>query len=299
MKNLFKSLLAIVASLHVIGAFAQEDPSKETVIIDPFTYSSQASSTARDNVRSAVISGLTDVGRFFIVDAITDARLSKLYENREIEDVINDENWKTESEAAYKAIGAKKLLKGSVELVYEHTKVDDQGDRTYYTDINFTLQVFDITNGTMVGSESYKYSELSVSSYAESFNSAIKKISKDMTQFCNKYFKMQSYILELGEADKKGNITDLWISGGTEMGIANGTIFKVLVEKKVGPKVTRVAIGEVIAKEVLDGTTRCEITDKKEGEVIKTRFNEGETLYVELDRKRGDGLKGLGRAFGF
>lgn len=299
MKNLFKSVAACAAVLCAVGASAQEDPTKETVIIDPFTHSASVVSTARDNVRSAVISGFTDVGRFFIVDATTDARLSKLYENREIEDVVNDANWKTESEAAYKAIGAKKLLKGSVELFYEHTKLNDDGDRVYYTDINFTLQVFDITNGSMVGSESYKYSELSLSSYADSFNSAIKKITKDMTQFCNKYFKMESYILELGEADKKGNISDLWISGGTEMGISNGTIFKVMAEKKIGPKVTRVAIGEVIAKEVLDGMTRCEITDKKGGMAIKAKFNEGEKLYVELDRKRGDGIKGLGRAFGF
>lgn len=292
-------MLAVAATFTLIGASAQEDPSKETVIIDPFTYSAQASATARDNVRSAVISGFSNVGRFFVVDATTDARLSKLFENRTAEEVVNDANWKTESEAAYKSIGAKKLLKGSVELLYEHSKINDDGDRVYYTDVNFTLQVFDITNGAMSGSESYKYSELSLTSYADSFNDALKKITKDMTQFCNKYFKMESYILELGEADKKGNITDLWISGGTEMGISNGTIFKVLAEKKIGPKVTRVAIGEVIAKEVLDGLTRCEITDKKGGEAIKTRFNEGEKLYVELDRKRGDGLKGFGRAFGF
>ncbi len=299
MKNCFKFILAAVAVSIAAGASAQEDPQKETVIVDPFTYSSGASAVARDNVRSAVMSGFSNVGRFFVVDALTDSRLSKLYENREIEDVVNDANWKTESEAAYKAIGAKKLLKGLVELHYEHKKVDDEGDLVYYTDINFTLQVFDIATGTMSGSESYKYSELSVSSYADAFNSVIKKITKDMTQFCNKYFKMESYILELGEADKKGVIKDLWISGGTEMGIANGTIFKVYAEKKVGPKVTRVAIGEVIAKEVLDGMTRCEIKDKKEGEVIKEKFNAEEKLYIELDRKRGDGMKGLGRMFGF
>lgn len=303
MKNCFKTLMTLAAVIAVTGVSAQEDaqadPQKETVIVDPFTCSSGVGEIARDNVRSAVMTGFSNVGRFYVVDALTDPRLSKLYTNRDSEDAVNAENWKTESEAAYKSMGAKKLLKGQVELLYEHKKLDDDGKWVYYTDVNFTLQVFDITDGKMAGSESYKYSELSVSSYADSFNSAIKKIAKDMTQFCNKYFKMESYILELGEADKKGVIKDLWISGGTEMGISNGTIFKVLAEKKVGPKVTRVAIGEVIAKEVLDGMTRCEIKDKKEGEAIKERFNNGEKLYVELDRKRGDGLKGFGRAFGF
>lgn len=299
MKNCFKTLLAVVALAAATGASAQDDPQKETVIVDPFTFSSGASSVARDNVRSAVMTGFSEVGRFFVVDALTDSRLSKLYENREVEEVVNDENWKTESEAAYKSLGAKKLLKGAVELHYEHKKLDDEGKWVYYTDINFTLQVYNIEDGTMTGSESYKYSELSVSSYADAFNSVIKKITKDMTQFCNKHFKMESYILELGEADKKGVIKDLWISGGTEMGIANGTIFKVLAEKKIGPKVTRQPIGQVIAKEVLDGMTRCEIMNKKEGEVIKELFSKDEKLYIELDRKRGDGLKGFGRAFGF
>ncbi|MDE6622794.1 MAG: hypothetical protein K2K30_00130 [Alistipes sp.] len=299
MKNCFKTLLAVVALAAATGVSAQEDPQKETVIVDPFTFSSGASAVTRDNVRSAVMTGFSNVGRFFVVDALTDSRLSKLYENREVEDAVNDANWKTESEAAYKSLGAKKLLKGSVELHYEHKKLDDKGKPVYYTDINFTLQVYNIEDGTMVGSESYKYSELSTSSYADSFNDAIRKISKDMTQFCNKHFKMESYILELGEADKKGVIKDLWISGGTEMGIANGTIFKVLAEKKVGPKVTRQAIGQVIAKEVLEGMTRCEIMNKKEGEVIKDLFSKDQKLYIELDRKRGDGLKGFGRAFGF
>lgn len=299
MKNCFKFILAAVAMSVATGVSAQEDPQKETVIVDPFIYSSGASAVARDNVRSAVMSGFSNVGRFYVVDALTDSRLSKLYENREIEDAVTDENWKTESEAAYKAIGAKKLLKGLVELHYEYEKIDDEGDKVYHTDINFTLQVFDIATGTMSGSESYKYSELSVSSYADAFNYVIKKITKDMTQFCNKYFKVESYILELGEADKKGAIKDLWISGGTEVGFANGTIFKVCAEKKVGPKVARVTIGEVIAKEVLDGMTRCEIKDKKEGDAIKEKFNAGEKLVVEIDRKRGDGMKGLGRMFGF
>jgi len=299
MKNCFKFILAAVAMSVATGVSAQEDPQKETVIVDPFTYSSGASAVARDNVRSAVMSGFSNVGRFYVVDALTDSRLSKLYEDREVEDAVTDENWKTESEVAYKAIGAKKLLKGVVELHNEHKKPNDSGEMVYYTDINFTLQIFDIATGTMSGSESYKYSELSLSSYADAFNSVINKITKDMPQFCNKYFKFETYILELGEADKKGIIKDLYIAGGTDMGIDNGTIFKVYAERKVGSKVAYTPIGEVIAKEVLDDMTRCEIKDKKEGEIIKTKFNAGEKLVVKVDRKRGDGAKGITRMFGF
>ena len=105
--------------------------------------------------------------------------------------------------------------------------------------------------------------------------------------------------MSLGEADKKGVVKDLWISGGSEVGIQNNTIFKVLVEKQIGPKTIRQSIGQIIAKEVTEGATRCEIMDKKAAEAIKTAFGDNKKLYVELDRKRGDGLKGFGRAFGF
>ena len=38
MKNCFKTVLAAVAVLVWLGASAQDDPSKETVIINPFTH---------------------------------------------------------------------------------------------------------------------------------------------------------------------------------------------------------------------------------------------------------------------
>jgi len=303
MKNCFKTMLALAAVAIAAGVSAQEDPQKETVIVDPFTYSAGASSTARDNVRSAVMSGFSNIGRFIVVDALTDSRLSNLYENRDAEDVINDENWKTESETAYKALGANKLLRGQVELLSLYKKLDDDGKWVYYCDLNFTLQVYNINDGTMTGSESYKYHELSTTSCDDAFNDAAKKTTKDMTQFCNKHFKMESYVLELGETDKKGVVKDLWILGGQNMGISNGTIFKVLAEKKIGPKTTRQQIGQVIAKEVTEDMTRCEIMDKKEAVVIQKMFNEAKAedkvLHIELDRKRGDGMKGFGRMFGF
>lgn len=298
MKNIFKSAAIIAALFASVAVSAQEDPSKETVIVEPFTQTG-GETIALDNLRSAVMSGFSNVGRFYVVDALTDGRLSKLFSERNYEEAITDTNWQTESAAAYKSLNAEKILKGQLELLSFYKKVDDDGDLIYYCDLNFTLQVFNINDGTMAGSESYKYHELSVTSGDDAFNGACKKVVKDMTQFCNKHFKMESYVLELGEADKKGAIADLWISGGTEMGISNGTIFKVMVEKKIGPKVTRTQIGQVIAKEVSDGVTRCDIMNKAEGAVIKQAFNDGQTLYVELDRKRGDGLKALGRGFGF
>ena len=54
MKNCFKTVLAAVAVLVSLGASAQDDPSKETVIINPFTHTSAVSQAACDNIRAAV-----------------------------------------------------------------------------------------------------------------------------------------------------------------------------------------------------------------------------------------------------
>ena len=110
MKNVFRTFLTAAAVFVTLGAAAQEDPSKETVIINPFACTDAVSQAACDNMRAAVLSGFSDRGRFHIVDALTDETLSKLYADRNAEDVVNDANWKSESEAAYKALGAKKVV---------------------------------------------------------------------------------------------------------------------------------------------------------------------------------------------
>lgn len=299
MKNIFKSIAVAVALLSTFGATAQEDPSKETVIVEPFTYNIEGYGSATKNLRGAVMSGFSNVGRFFVVDATADSRLSALFQDRKYEDVVNDQNWMTESATAYKALNAQRLLKGQVEMFKEYTKINDSGEKVYYTDVNFTLQVYNIADGSMVGSDSFSYSELSLSSYIDSFNSVLRKSEKDMVQFCNKYFKVESYVLDLGDTDKKGNLVDLWVSGGSNVGVQKGSIFIVLVEKKIGPKTTRTEIGQVIAEEVTEDMSRCKVLKKEEGIAMAEAFKAEKTLYVELDRKRGDGAKALGRMFGF
>ena len=293
--------MLLCAALVAFGAFAQEgaDPTKETVIIDPFTYGTAASAGARDNVRSAVMTGLSNVARFYVVDALTDSRVSQLYQNRDAEEVVNDANWQEQSTAAYKAMGATKLIKGQVDLISTYTKKDDDGKVFYYCDLNFTLSTYDLTDGSMAGSETYKYHELSSVSSEDAFNEAIRKTTKDMKQFCNKFFPIESYVLELGETDKKGVLKDLWISGGKDVGIQSGTIFLVKTDVKRGPKTSRVTIGQVVAKDVEDDMTRCQVNKKEDGAAITEAYNNGQKLYVVLDRARGDGIKSVGRMFGF
>ncbi len=272
MKHLSKSVMTFVLCLMSWGVCAQEEPQKEVVIINPFTHTDAVSDAVSDNVRAAVLSGFSDRNRFYVVDALTDATLSKLYANRNYEDVVNDDNWKSESEAAYKSLGAKSLVIGTANNAAATTKRDDDGDMVYYWTVAFSLKVYNIMDGTMTASEDITVSELSPSSSDAAFASAMKAISIRMKSFVDDHFKFETYILELGEVDKKGNPKEIYISGGTEMGIIKGTLFDVMVNKKIGSKVTKQKIGTLLAKEVLDGVCRCTVKDGA-GE-IKNVFNE-------------------------
>lgn len=165
MKNCFKTVLAAVAVLVWLGASAQDDPSKETVIINPFTHTSAVSQAACDNIRAAVLSGFADRGRFHIVDALTDGTLSKLYADRNVEDVVNDANWKSESEAAYKALGAKKVVIGQANNVsFSQFKSDIDGKMYNKAEVTYSLKVYNIADGAMIGSEDLSVSGIDADS---------------------------------------------------------------------------------------------------------------------------------------
>ena len=271
MKNCFKTVLAAVAVLVWLGASAQDDPSKETVIINPFTHTSAVSQAACDNIRAAVLSGFADRGRFHIVDALS------------------------ESEAAYKALGARKVVIGQANNVsFSQFKSDIDGKMYNKAEVTYSLKVYNIADGAMIGSEDLSVSGIDADSKDGAFNDAMKDLRKGMVGFVDKHFKFETYILELGEADKKGRVKELYISGGTEMGVAKKTRFKVFLERKIGPKVTKSEIGTIVAVEVMDGVTKCQVASGEDA--IKEKFNNGDKLVVILDKQgtaAGGFFKGL------
>ena len=79
-----------------------------------------------------------------------------------------------------------------------------------------------------------------------------------------------------------------------EMGVAKKTRFKVYTERKIGPKVTKSEIGTLVAVEVMEGVTKCQVAAGEEA--IKEKFNSGEKLIVIVDKQgtaAGGFLKGL------
>ena len=182
MKNVFRTFLTAAAVFVTLGAAAQEDPSKETVIINPFACTDAVSQAACDNMRAAVLSGFSDRGRFHIVDALTDETLSKLYADRNAEDVVNDANWKSESEAAYKALGAKKVVIGQANNVSFSTfKSDIDGKMYNKAEVTLALKVYNIIDGAMVGSETIAVTGVDADSKDGAFNDAMSEALRPMT----------------------------------------------------------------------------------------------------------------------
>ena len=107
----------------------------------------------------------------------------------------------------------------------------------------------------MVGSETIAVTGVDADSKDGAFNDAMKDLRKAMTKFVDNHFKFETYILELGEADKKGRVKDLYISGRLGDGRRQEDALKVYTERKIGPKVTKSEIGTLVAVEVMEGVT--------------------------------------------
>ena len=157
-------------------------------------------------------------------------------------------------------MGARKVVIGQANNVsFSQFKSDIDGKMYNKAEVTYSLKVYNIADGAMIGSEDLSVSGIDADSKDGAFNDAMKDLRKGMVGFVDKHFKFETYILELGEADKKGRVKELYISGGTEMGVAKKTRFKVFLERKIGPKVTKSEIGTIVAVEVMDGVTKCQV----------------------------------------
>lgn len=278
MAGMLKSALTAIGLFIAVGAFAQHEPEKEIVIINPFTHISIVSQAVGDNVRAGVLSGFADRGRFHIIDALTNGVLAKLHADQNREDQVSDANWRVENEAAYKALGATKLVIGQTNSLYFTAS---KSEKKHSAEVTLSLKVYNIADGAMIVSETLAVTGGNAPSEDGALNAAMKELRKEMVRFVDNHFKFETCILELGESDKGGQVKELYISGGAEMGITKKMHFNVYIERKIGPKLTKTKVGTLVSSEVLDGVTKCQVLSGEE--VIKEKFNNDEKLIVIVD----------------
>ena len=78
------------------------------------------------------------------------------------------------------------------------------------------------------------------------------------------------------------------------MGVAKKTVSRCSWSVEIGPKVTKSEIGTIVAVEVMDGVTKCQVASGEDA--IKEKFNNGDKLVVILDKQgtaAGGFFKGL------
>lgn len=300
MKIKVLSLVAMSALMFAGKSVAQEtsDPQKETVIVDEFSKTPSISTDITEGIRANVIEGFVAKGRFHVVDALTNDALKALSAKRVAEDNVDASNVMSgESEAVYKSLGAKYLVKGKVTDRSVSREKDLLGDSySWHSKISFTLTVYNIIDGSTVASKNIQLTGVDSNSSDKADMSAVENAKNEMRSFVDTYFKFKTFIEMIESADKKKGAKELYIVGGNEMGIKKGQVFKVYYVKQIGSRTVNQEIGALKADEVMDGLTKCNVT--KGGTEINDIFNnEGrDKLVVESSGNTREKVSGF---FGF
>lgn len=296
-----KTFLSIIAILCVtISASAQSQ--KETVIVDDFVYSAQWN-TAHETtqaLRGVVLQAFIEKGRFNVVDAEQNAALRKLNETRmaNTEENVDASNvLDSESTEVYKSLGAKYLVQGDVTIINANRGKDALSDKYVYKgEVTLSLTVHNIVDGSIAATESIVLTGSDDNSKDLAISSAVRMGDDDIMDFVDEHFPFTTYIEQIEKQNKKGDAKELYIAGGTELGVEKGQTFVVKMIKKIGSRTTQVEIGKLEAKEIMDGITLCIVT--KGGKEISEEYKKtGDFSNIVVVSDKISFFGGLGRIF--
>jgi hypothetical protein len=270
-----KVISLFIAICFCICAAAQ----KPVVVVDHFT---SASCKASDliNLRNHVITGIHETGNVNLIDVEAEATLAMEAERRSSELSLSDQ---TARLGAMKTLGANYVITGTAAKLGADRKRSD-----YYTgNVVFTLKVVNTEDGTIVGAETYQYSDISAGS-ASSADGALyetlKYAKNAMPAFVSKYFRLQGSILELDEM-KNGKLKTCYVNLGSSYGLNEGDELIVHEVKKIAGIEGREEVGKLKVEAIVaDGLSRCRITAGADD--ILTAFQAGHELCVEGKEKK-------------
>ena len=270
-----KMFIILVALCTCICAAAQ----KPVVVVDHFT-STTCKAGDLTNLRNQVITGIYETGSVTLVDIEAESTMAMEAERRSSELSLADE---TARIGVMKTLGANYVLTGTASKLGADKKREG-----YYTgNVAFTLKVVNAEDGTIIGAETYQYSDLSAgngSSADGALYETLNKAKEAMVAFTSKYFKTMGEIVEIGEI-KNGKPKTCYINLGASSGLKEGETFIVHELKLIAGIEGREEVGKVkIEAVVADGLSRCKITSGAEG--ILAAFRAGNELQVEGEAKK-------------
>lgn len=280
-----KLMLITLCLCWVMYGFTQK---KEVLLVDYFSYTSKIGSSYPEQLRNAIIGGITETGRLSVVDVDAEADLKIEAERRSSEGAMADETART---AQMKTMGANYLLTAHVANMDAVRKTLDNGSIYYDGLISFTVKVTNITDGSIKVSKQFDYSGLNAKtgdSREAAITATLAYVKTSMQKFVNDYFKLESTIVAIEQSDKKKGAVTVYINCGSAVGIQKGQLFDVKVEKDIAGKKILTNIGALKAEEVqAEDMTLCKVT--KGGKEILEANQDGRKLVI-ISGKQGGGL---------
>lgn len=273
-----KIVCSIATALMCLCVYAQ----KPVVVVDYFT-SPSCTDAGVSALRGHVIAGLAATNRVNLIDVETEASLSLEADRRSSEMAMEDQ---TARLGAMKTLGANYIVTGVASKIGADKRVTDEGNVYYNGNVVYSLKVVNAEDGTLVGAESYTYSDLTGSigsTSEEAIVATLRKAEKDMKVFVSKYFKVKGVIVEMGEM-KGGKAKNCYISLGAASGVEKGQKCEVFEVKTIAGREAETQIGVLSIEEVMaDDLSNCKfVSGAKE---IVAAFQAGHELRLVTKEK--------------
>lgn len=237
-----KRLIVMLALLLSLSLSAQ----KKNLVVGQVGTVSGIDAKWADVLRSNILSGLSSSPRLVVVDGNTINGLSSNI---------------AEATEQLKANGAEYLLTAQITSFIGKTETSKDGKVSYNTTLEYTTTVLNLSDGSTLCSLSEKHYGSSSDGYTEAYASAFGLIGSDMRSLVDKYFRIVGVIRTIAETHPKKGAKTLYISLGSDNGVAVGNIFEVFKEVDIAGETIAEKIGELKAKEIKSGTlTLCTVT---------------------------------------
>lgn len=284
--SIMKSVFLTTVLLMLAWCVSAQDAGagKKVLFVDYFTYTSGIGNSYPTMLKNAIIGSIQETGRLNVIDAELEPTLKVEEARRSSEEALGDNKSRTEQ---IKKLGADYIMRIHVTQMQATKKLHD--DKSVYYDglINFTLTVMNAADGTVMVSKPFSYAGLNAKTgdtpeAAVVATTDFVKIS--MNKFVNDYFKLESKVVAIETAGKKGAQT-VYINCGSAAGIDKGQLFDVFMIKEVAGKKLRTNIGQLEVVEVQgEDMALCKV--KKGGEAIKKANDDQVEMPVISGKKK-------------
>lgn len=254
-----KTVLLLAAALLSLSMSAQ----KNTLVVGEIDHISGIDSKWAEKLRSEIISGLMASPRLTVIDGNSISGLS---------------SDTAEAIAKLREDKVDCLLTAQISAFTSKKETTD-GKTTYKTTLEYTWMITNVADGSARGSKKETHYGSSSAGYNEAYVDAFTLVQDDMKKLVNNQFRVSGEIKSIAETHPKKGAMTLYISIGSNDGVAAGNAFEVYKEVDIAGETISEKIGELKAKEIKSGTlTLCNVI--KGGVEIQNAFDSGLKLTV-------------------